>query len=101
MAVLLNTGSGIAALWTAWLWAWTFAFAVLTAVGLLYLGTMLYLKLYDDGALAWSFLTVGSAFLTCFLFGRGVNSCSPDRQPLCFTSWKSWRCWRRSGRFHT
>ncbi len=60
-------------LWTAWLWAWTFAFAILTAVSGLCLATMLSLNLYDDGVLVWPCLALGCAFMTCFLFGRGVQ----------------------------
>ena len=68
-----------AGLWAAWLWAWTFAFAILTALSGLCLATMCSLKLYDDGVLAWPCLLVGCAFMTCFLFGRGVQSlaCRP------------------------
>lgn len=98
LSSLLDAGENIAAdLWTAWLWTWTFAFAVLTAVGVLCLGTMVYLKFYDDGVLAWPFFTVGCAFLTCFLFGRGVQ-CLDARPPttlfyvvellaLCAATW--------------
>lgn len=81
LAHLLDAGDNVVTdLWTAWLWTWTFAFAMLTAVGLLCLGTMCYLKFYDDGVLAWPFFTVGCAFLTCFLFGRGVQ-CLETRPP--------------------
>ncbi len=81
LAWLLDAGERVATdLWTAWLWAWTFAFAALTGVGVLCLGTMLYLKLCDDGVLAWPFFTVGCAFMTCFLFGRGVQ-CLDTRPP--------------------
>ncbi len=78
---LMHTCRGAAEdLWTAWFWMWTFSFAALTAVGLLGMGTMLYLKLYDDGLLAWPFFTIGCAFMTCFLFGRGVQ-CFLHRPP--------------------
>ncbi len=40
---------------------------------------MFYLKLFDEGVLAWPFFTVGCAFMTFFLFGRGVQclNCRP------------------------
>ena len=60
-------------LWTAWIWGWTFVFAALTAAGVLSLIVKFSLRLFDDGLIAWPFLTAGCAFMTCFLFQRGVH----------------------------
>ena len=60
-------------LWTAWIWGWTFVFASLTAAGVLSLIVKFSLHLFDDGLIAWPFFTAGCAFMTCFLFQRGVH----------------------------
>ncbi len=60
-------------LWTGWIWGWTFLFALLTETGVLSLIVKFSLRLFDDGLIVWPLLTVGSAFMTCFLFQRGVH----------------------------
>ncbi len=60
-------------LWTAWVWGWTFIFALLTEAGVLSLIVKFSLHLFDDGLIVWPLFTVGCALMTCFLFQHGVH----------------------------